>query len=76
MARLTITAINKALESRGHAERLFPGTGYFYFAEGIASSWPSTMVCVSRLNDLSLEQWIAEHESLSKAIAVQGSHAL
>ena len=64
MARLTLKTVNKALAAAGHAERLVQGDGYWYFAEGDTPRWPVTMVCIYRLNALTLEQWIAEHAAL------------
>lgn len=64
MARLTLKAINAALEAAGHPERLVKGDGYFYFTEGETEIWPVTMVCLYRLTSLTLEQWLAEHAEL------------
>ena len=64
---LTLKAINKELAKRGFDERLAycKPLGYFYFCEGESAGWFRTMVCgVSRLNQLSLEQWMLEHSEL------------
>lgn len=64
--KLTFRTINDALALAGASEILVKGNGYFYFAEGEAHCWPATMVFVSRLNDLTVEQWIEEWRSLRK----------
>ena len=64
---LTIKAINKELKNRGHAEVLCfcKELSYFYFAEGESAGWFRTMVGgVSRLNQLTLEQWMEEYYEL------------
>jgi len=60
----TLNKINAALVVGGHQERLFRGKGYFYFSDGNTPNWPATSVCVYRLNELTLEQWLEEHASL------------
>ena len=45
----TVAAINRVLRSRGHAERLRRGRGYYYFVDGNASAWFSSSVDVYRL---------------------------
>lgn len=62
--RVTLRRVNEALAAQGAAERLERGNGYFYFIEGDAPSWPSTMVVVSRLGSLSIEDWINEWRTL------------
>lgn len=64
--RLTLKSVNKALAERGAKEELFYNRqGYYYFAEGNTRRWQSTIVYVPRLNDLTIEQWVAEWENLS-----------
>lgn len=63
MPRLTIAAINQAIANKGGKEILVKGNGYFYFSDGDAPDWQSSAVYVYRLNDLTLEQWIAEWEN-------------
>ena len=63
MPRLTIAAINRAIADKGGKEILIKGNGYFYFWEGDAPDWRSSSVYVYRLNDLTLEQWIADWEA-------------
>lgn len=62
--RLTLRTVNAALADAGATERLIKGDGYFYFTEGDAHRWPATMVCVSRINALTVEQWVYEWRSL------------
>ena len=67
---LTLKKINRALEQQGVQERLCycKELGYFYFAEGESAGWFRTMVGgVSRLNQLSLEQWLDEYHTLKNS---------
>jgi hypothetical protein len=61
---ITLKQVNAALKAKGAKEMLFKGAGYFYFAEGDTWHWPGTSVYVYRLNELTLEEWLEEHESL------------
>lgn len=65
--RVTLRRVNEALAAQGAAERLERGKDYFYFIEGDAPSWPSTMVAVPRLGSLSVEGWINEWRTLRAA---------
>ena len=64
--RVTRKMVNDALRARGRDESLREGDGYFYFGGGDAVHWLSSSVMVRRLNDLSLEQWLAEFDKLSE----------
>ena len=66
--RLTLKTINEELAKRGvgACARLEKGDGYFYFSGGEASDWLDTAVNAASLSTLSLEQWIAEFERLTK----------
>jgi hypothetical protein len=66
MKRLTIKAVNKNLSAAGIKDELVKGQGYFYFWGDKASSWYSSSVMVPYLNDLTIEQWIAEYIRLAK----------
>lgn len=61
---LTLKKVNKALEELGAKEILVKGEDYYYFTEGNSYSWDTASVMVMKLNDLSLEEWIAEWKSL------------
>lgn len=63
---LTLKKVNKALQELGAQEILVKGEGYYYFIEGNSYSWETSSVMVMTLNELSLEEWIAEWKSLSK----------
>lgn len=68
--RVTSATVNKALAAAGHAERLYKGHSdsgqvYWYFGEGDAADWYETMVCVPRVSDLTVAQWLEEHARLS-----------
>ena len=62
--RVTRKMVNDALRALGHDESLREGDGYFYFGGGRAMHWLSSSVMVKRLNDLALEQWLAEFDRL------------
>jgi hypothetical protein len=68
--RVTLNAVNRALAALGHKEKLVKGNGYFYFIEGDSAWWYSTSVYTFHLNDLTVEQWVAEHaEKRADALA-------
>jgi hypothetical protein len=46
--------------------RLAKGTAYFYFYGGEAADWLDQTVKVATLQQLTLEEWIAEFERLKK----------
>jgi len=56
--------INDALRARGRDESLYQGDGYFYFGGGDAVHWLTSSVMVKRLSDLTLDQRLAEFDSL------------
>jgi len=62
--RVTRKMVNEALRARGRDESLREGDGYFYFGGGEAVNWLSPTVQVKRLSDLTLDQWLAEFDSL------------
>lgn len=60
----TLQAVNKHLEKRGIPERLFKGQGYYYFAEGQAHTWYTTVVYVNTLKFFTLAEMMEEYLSL------------
>ena len=64
--QLTLKAINDELAKRRVGARLEKGDGYFYSSGGEASDWLDKTVNAPSLSSLSLEQWIAEFERLTK----------
>jgi hypothetical protein len=64
--RLTLKAINDELARRGYTARLAKSIGYFYFQFGEATLWLDRTVNVPTLNSLTLPEWIAEFDLLSK----------
>ena len=62
-----IRGINTYLRSKGVKEELVRGAGYFYFAGGDASSWPSTGVYVFNLDAFTPEEWYREWKELHDA---------
>jgi hypothetical protein len=63
---LTLNTVNKALKKLGANEQLAKGKDYYYFYDGNTPSWSSTAVYVTRLNDLPLERWIEEWQSMNQ----------
>lgn len=57
--RLTLKAINAELTALGDVQ-LVRGKGYYYFIGSLVASAYSTSVMVNTLNQLSLDQWLAE----------------
>ena len=65
MARITRTAINKALAEAGFepGTEIVRGNGYWYFTGGDTSSWYSTSVYTYHLADMSVQDWVDEAKS-------------
>ena len=61
----TLRQVNAALRRAGHAERLFRGEGYYYFAEGEAHTWTQSGVYVYRVRELTIEAWLRTRDSLA-----------
>ena len=61
-ARVTLKKINKALKERRYDSTLHKGEGYFYFEGNEADCFKEQGVYVHKLNELSLEEWVAEFE--------------
>ena len=66
--RVTLKAINEALNGLARDVRLAKGDGYFYFASGETANWLDTTVRVPTLSSLTLEQWIEEFKRLKTVI--------
>jgi hypothetical protein len=59
----TVSDVNKILARAGHPERLFKGEGYVYWAEGTAPEWTESMIYVYRLSDLTIRQYLEDHNA-------------
>lgn len=55
---LTLNKINKDLQKTYPDIELIKGGGYFYLCGDSVQFKSTTMICVSKLNNLSLEQWM------------------
>lgn len=67
LPEVTVAAVNRELKRRGIPERLARGRGYYYyFRGGGAHTWRESSVYVSHVQELTLDQWIAEHKRLSE----------
>lgn len=64
MRPLTLKTINKHLMAHGYPEELVKGRGYFYFVGPGTDRWYTASVMVNRLNQLTLDQWVAELNAL------------
>ena len=62
--RVTLKAINEALNGLVPDVRLAKGDGYVYFTSGETANWLDTTVRVPTLSSLTLEQWIEEFKRL------------
>ena len=65
-ARITQKIVNEELARLGHRARLEKASGYLYFLGGEATNWLERTVHVSKISDLTLEQWMAEFVRLKK----------
>lgn len=62
--RVTLNKINEAVRASGHNEQLVKGNGYYYWINGEAYKFREMGVYgVSHLNELTIEQWIADLET-------------
>ena len=66
MTRVTLKAINAELARLGATTRLARASGYFYFQFGEAVNWLDRTVQVSKVSDLSLNEWIGEYKRVKK----------
>jgi hypothetical protein len=64
--KATVAKVNKALREKGHAERLARGRGYYYFRDGRAHEWPASAVYVNRVDALTVDQWLKQHEEFTQ----------
>jgi hypothetical protein len=64
--RVTLKAVNDALEKRGLGARLMKASGYFYFDSGEAASWIDKTVQTPTVGSRTLEQWLEEFDRLAK----------
>jgi hypothetical protein len=64
--RVTLKAINEAVNGLAPDVRLAKGDGYFYFTSAETANWLDTTVRVPTLSSLTLEQWIEEFKRLKK----------
>lgn len=68
MARVTINAINKALEEAGLDCQINKGDGYFYFTgSSVDLAMEQGVYGVYRLGDLSIEQWVEQAKEKSQS---------
>jgi hypothetical protein len=59
----TVADVNNILARGGHPERLVKGQGYVYWAEGTAPEWFETSIYVYRLSDLTIREYLEDHNA-------------
>ena len=64
--RATLKAVNAELARRGHQVLLEKGSGYFYFRTGEAADWLDKTVPVTKISDLTVQQWVAKFDELKR----------
>ena len=62
-----VVEVNRVLRQRGRLERLVRGRGYYYFAGGNSTNWPTCSVWVYRADDLTVERWLQEFDRLRQS---------
>lgn len=68
--RVTINKVNEALRrlpGAGDDAEIVKGNGYWWFAGHTAAGFYSQSVYTMNLNDLTLEEWVAEYKSKQEA---------
>lgn len=61
---VTIKSINAAIAALGGEEKLDRTKDAFYFYDGHADMWYTSVVSVYRLNHLTLDEWIERYKNL------------
>jgi len=61
---LQLKTVNRELKKLGSVDELVKGDGYFYFAGETSLSWSQCSVYVNSINQLTLDEWIEEYNSL------------
>ncbi|MEQ6332926.1 hypothetical protein [Sphingobium sp. MK2] len=65
---MKLSFVNKAIAHKHPGLELVKGDKYFYFAGAGTEVCKQTMVMVPRLNDLTLENWIAEADAVAAEV--------
>jgi hypothetical protein len=60
MSRASVAAVNAAIRASDGAETLTRGRDYYYFRGGDSARWPQTAVYVSRVDALTVNEWVQE----------------
>jgi len=64
MARTTVAQVNKALASKGHNAELMKDGDYYGFFGVDCSEWRTYKLRVTKVTDLTVDQWVAQYERL------------
>lgn len=65
---MKLSFVNKAIAHKHPGLELVKGDEYFYFVGAGTEVCKQTMVMVPRLNDLTLEKWIAEADAVAAEV--------
>lgn len=69
--RATVKAVNKKLKELGAKEILVSGKSGFYFTGGKSKEWKENGVYLSRIGDISVDEWVEVYYHLSRPVAVE-----
>jgi hypothetical protein len=64
--RVTINAVNQELAKRDIQATLANGGGYFFFRGPDVNSWLDRTVQVSKISDLTVDQWLQAFKDLKR----------
>ena len=59
----TVSDVNNILSRAGYGERLCKGVGYVYWHSGDESEWDGSIIYVYRLSDLTIRQYLEDHNA-------------
>jgi hypothetical protein len=65
---MRLSTLNKTIAAEGINLELVAGNGYFYFVGPGSENLYTASVMVYRLNNLTLEQWMAEARDMARQI--------
>ena len=67
---LRLSTVNAEIQRQGFDAELVKGEGYFYFLGPDVERAYSTMVNVTRLNQISLDQWMIRFHEIARCSSV------
>lgn len=69
--KATVKAVNKKLKELGAKEILISGKNGFYFTGGLSRNWPESGVYMSRIGDISVDEWVEVYYHLSNPVTIE-----